>query len=89
MTPPTDDVFAACQLAGLAALDAAVVLAARALVNTYPAVAKVERPDESPELASARDLVDQCEYLLAALDAHRRHVARRIPVEAARDDMAF
>lgn len=89
MTPPTDDVLAACQLAGLAALDAAVVLAARALVNTYPAIANVERPNEPPELATARHLVDQCESLLAALDLHQCHVARRVPTRPPRDDMPF
>jgi len=75
----TTDALAAHQLAGLAALEAALVFAARALVHTYPAVNKVERPHEPPEIATARDLIDQCEYLLAALDAHWRVVAAYLP----------
>lgn len=79
MRPPTTDLLAAHQLAGLASLEAAIVIAARALVHTYPAINKVERPREPPEIATARDLVDQCEYFLAALDAHWRIVAVQLP----------
>ena len=79
MRPSTSDALAAHQLAGLAALEAALMFAARALVHTYPAVSKVERPCEPPDVATARDLIDQCEYLLAALDAHWRIVAAQLP----------
>jgi hypothetical protein len=79
MTSPTSDALAAHQLAGLASLEAAIVFAARALVRTYPGINKVERPGEIAEVATARDLVDQCEYMLAALDAHWRIVAARLP----------
>jgi hypothetical protein len=79
MMAPTTDVLAAHQLAGLASLEAAIVIAARALVHTYPAINKVERPREPPEIATARDLVDQCEFFLAALDAHWRIVAVQLP----------
>ena len=72
-------VLAAHQLAGLASLEAAIVFAARALVYAYPAVNKVERPGEPPVIATARDLVDQCEYFLAALDAHWQLVAVPLP----------
>ncbi len=57
------------------------MFAARALVYTYPAVSKVERPREPPDVATARDLIDQCESLLAALDAHWRIVAVHLPDE--------
>lgn len=79
MMSPTSEVLAAHQLAGLASLEAAIVFAARALVYSYPTVNKVERPNEAPEVATARDLVDQCEYFLAALDAHWRIVAAQLP----------
>ncbi|CAN5777363.1 hypothetical protein BH11MYX2_BH11MYX2_38970 [soil metagenome] len=79
MTAPTADVLAAHQLAGLAALEAVIVFAARALVHTYPLVNKVKRPAEPPDVATARDLIDQCEDLLAALDAHWRVVAAHLP----------
>jgi hypothetical protein len=79
MTPPLDDALAAYQLAGLAALEAAVVFAARALVTMYPAVNTVGRPGEPADVATARDLGEQCEYLLAALDAHWRQVSAHLP----------
>jgi len=79
MTRPIDAECAVRHLAGLAALEAAIVLAARALVHSFPAVTKVERPGESPEIATARDLVDQCDYFLAALDAHCQVIAAYLP----------
>ena len=81
MRTSTTDALAAHQLAGLAALEAAIVSVARAIVHTYPAVSKVERPREPPDLVTARNFIDQCEYLLAALDAHRRSVAAHLPDE--------
>jgi hypothetical protein len=78
VTCATDE-FATRHLAGLASLEAAIMLAARALVASFPAVTKVERPGESPEVATARDLVDQCDYFLAALAAHRQVIAARLP----------
>ena len=81
MTPTFDTEFVTRHLAGLASLEAAIVFAARALVNLFPAVSNVERPGESPEVATARDLVDQCDYLLAALDAHWHAIAAHLPDE--------
>ena len=89
----TTGALAAHQLAGLASLEAAIVFAARALVHTYPGVNKVERPGETDETATARDLVDQCEYMLAALDAHWRIVAAHLedghPDKSKYDDIPF
>lgn len=79
MTRTLDAEFVTRHLAGLASLEAAIVFAARALVNSFPAVSKVERPGESPEVATARDLVDQCDYFLSALDAHWHVVAAHLP----------
>jgi hypothetical protein len=64
------------QLAGLAALEATVEIAMRALVETYPELHREPRPDDSTEAVTAAKLVDQCGRLLAALDAHRQHLAR-------------
>jgi hypothetical protein len=79
MTRPFDAERAAHQLAGLASLEAAIVCTARALIQSYPTVTKVERPSESPEVATARDLIDQCDCFLAALDAHWRVITARLP----------
>jgi hypothetical protein len=93
MKPIIDGSLAAYQLAGLASLEAAVVFAARALVNTYPAINKVERPRDHPEVATARHLVDQCECLLAAIDAHWKQVSVHLPDghpdKTKYDDMPF
>jgi len=79
MTRPIDAEVAAHQLAGIASLEAAIVFAARALVDTYPDVTEVERSSKSPEVATVRDLLDQCEYLLAALDVHWQAVSAHLP----------
>ncbi len=79
---PPDDPLAAYQIAGLTALEAAVTIAARALVTTYPGVNRVQRPDDPADLRTARDLIDDCERLCFALDAHRQEIRRN-----ARDDI--
>ena len=93
MTRSCDAEFVTRHLAGLASLEAAIVFAARALVNSFPAVSNVERPGESPEVATARDLIDQCDYFLSALDAHWHVVAAHLPDDhpdrANDDDIPF
>ncbi|HKV68963.1 MAG TPA: hypothetical protein VJN72_12810 [Gaiellales bacterium] len=91
MTRALDAEFATRHLAGLASLEAALVLAAQALVHSFPAITKVERPGESPEVATARDLVDQCDYFLAALAAHWHVIATHLPDGHSdkRNDMPF
>ena len=79
MTSSYDAEFVTRHLAGLASLEAAIVFAARALVNSFPAVRNVERPGESREVATARDLVDQCDHFLSVLDAHWHIVAAHLP----------
>ena len=64
------------QLAGLAALEAAVEIAMCALVETYRELHREPQPGDSPEADTAAKLVDQCGRLLAALDAHRLHLLR-------------
>ncbi len=75
---PPDDPLAAHRLAGLTALETAVVIAARALVMTYPRVNRVPRPCDSAELRTARDLIDDCERLCVAIDAHRQEIRPRV-----------
>jgi hypothetical protein len=93
MTRSFDAEFVTRHLAGLTSLEAAIVLAARALVHSFPAVSNVERPGESPEVATARDLVDQRDYFLSALDAHWHVVAAHLPDDhpdkANDDDISF
>ena len=83
---PPDDPLAAYQIAGLTALETAVALTARALVMTYPGVNRVERPCDSAELRTARDLIDDCEHLCIVLDAHRQEVRRQVHVHDDLDD---
>ena len=75
---PPDDPQATHQIAGLIALEAAVAIAARALVVTYPGVNRVPRPDDPAELRTARDLIHDCERLCFALDAHRHEITRHV-----------
>lgn len=91
MTCAIDTDLATAHLAGLASLEAAIMFAARALVSAFPAVTRIGRPGESPQVATARDLVDQCEYFLVALDAHRQAVAADRPDRRSekRPDMPF
>ena len=69
------------QLAGLAALEATVEIAMRALVKTYPELYRDPRSDDSAETMTAAKLVDQCARLLATIDAHRQHLVR-VPPDA-------
>jgi hypothetical protein len=63
------------QVAGLAFLEDAVAFTVRILAVTYPAIFRVPRPSDHAELASARQLLDDCGHLLIALDAHRKQAA--------------
>ena len=69
------------QLAGLAALDALVEIAMRALIESYPELHRDPRPGDSADSATAGTLVDRCARMLATIDAHRRHVARHLDLE--------
>ena len=89
MPAPSDPDGLADQCAGLAALEAAIMFAARAVRHAYPTVDKVERPQEPREIATARDLVDQCEGFLAALAAHRNSIATSLPDRPDNRDVSF
>ena len=69
------EALAEYQLAALASLEAAIVFAARALVVMYPAVNRVQRPQDHAEVTSARELIEGCECFLLVLDAHWRQVS--------------
>lgn len=79
---PPDDLL---QIAGLVALEAVVALAARALVTHYPRVTRVPRPNDPAELHTARELIDDCERLCFALDAHRHELTRHVPEDPDND----
>ena len=64
------------QLAGLAALEATVEIAMRALVESYRELHREPEPGDSADSVTAARLVDQCGRLLAALDAHCRQLPR-------------
>jgi hypothetical protein len=82
MTAPTHAAaLVTHQLADLASLEIAIELAMRAAAHTYPALSKVQCPNEPHEIATARDFVDQCELLLAALNAHWNVLATALPDE--------
>ncbi len=85
---PRDDPRATYQIAGLIALEAAVAITARALVVTYPGVNRVPRPDDPAELHTARELIDDCERICFALDAHRHEITRHVPDDLD-DDRSF
>lgn len=68
------------QLAGLAALDASVRLAVRALYATYPDLARGLRDDQRIELTTACILAEIAEDLLLALDDHRTYVLYNLAV---------
>ncbi len=67
------------ELAGIAALEATVSIAARALRASYPAINQLAHPDDSTEIIAARALVETCVRLLLVLADHRDHVVARIP----------
>lgn len=71
-------------LARLAALEAIVEIAMRALIESYHELHREPRPGDSVESVTAGKLVDRCAQLLATIDAHRRHVARHLDPEDSR-----
>jgi len=75
------DALAEHQVAGLTALESAVMIVSRALVATYPHVSRLPREREHAELRTARRLLDDCEGLLVSLDAHRREVSVHLHTE--------
>lgn len=75
---PRDPLVLQRQLAGLAALEANLRTALRALYGTYPAVTRPQCDNEVFEITTARMLADFCEDVLVALDDHRSHVSSRL-----------
>jgi hypothetical protein len=75
---PRDPLILQRQLAGLAALEANIRTALRALYLTYPTVARPQSDDEVFEITTARILAELCDDLLVALEDHRSHVSHRL-----------
>jgi hypothetical protein len=75
---PHDPLVLQRQLAGLAALEANVRTALRALYVAYPTAARPQSDDEVFEVTTARILAEFCDDLLVALEDHRAHVSLRL-----------
>jgi hypothetical protein len=75
---PRDPLMLQRQLAGLAALEANVRTAIRALYVTYPTAARRQSDDEVFEITTARMLAELCDDVLVALEDHRSHVSSRL-----------
>ena len=75
---PRDPLMLQRQLAGLAALEANVRTALRALYVAYPTAARPQSDDEVFEVTTARILAEFCDDLLVALEDHRSHVSPRL-----------
>ena len=71
--------LAAYQVSGLAFLEDTVVFTARVLAVTYPAIHEAPRVGEHAELASARQLLDDCVHLLRTLGDHWKQAAVHLP----------
>ncbi len=63
----------------LAALEAAVVTASRALLATYPEAGRELCDGEPADVAVVRAFVEDCDHLLAALDDYRSHLVAEHP----------
>jgi hypothetical protein len=87
---PPDDPQATYQIAGLIALEAAVTIPVRVrvLVVPYPGVNRVQRLEDPAELHTVRELIDDCERLCFALDAHRQEITRHV-ADDLYDDRSF
>ena len=70
--PFVSDLRCAPELAVLAVVHTAVRAALVALAAAHPTLADLGPPDEPPTLRRARELVDACLSLGAALDRYRR-----------------
>jgi len=75
----TAQALAEYQVSSLAFLEDAVVFTARVLAVTYPDIEEAPRVHDHAELASARQLRDDCGHLLRSLDDHRQQAAAHLP----------
>jgi hypothetical protein len=75
----TAQALAEYQVSGLAFLEDTVVFTARVLAVTYPDIHETPRVGDHAELASARQLLDDCGHLLRTLDDHWKQAAVHLP----------
>ena len=75
----TPGALAEYQVAGLAFLQDVVVFTTRVLSVTYPDIQEAPRQDGHAELATARQLLDDCGHLLNAIEDHWRQTAVYLP----------
>ena len=75
----TAEALAEYQVSGLAFLKDTLIFTARVLAITYPDIDEAPRVGDHAELASARQLLDDCGHLLRALDDHWNQAAVHLP----------
>jgi len=75
----TAEALAEYQVTGLAFLKDTVVFTARVLAVTYPDIYEFPRVGDHAELASARQLLEDCGSLLRACDDHWKQAAVHLP----------
>jgi hypothetical protein len=75
----TPEALAEYQIAGLAFLQDVVVFTTRVLSVTYPDIHEAPRRGDHAELATARQLLDDCGHLLNAIEDHWRQTAVYLP----------
>ena len=72
----------------LAGLASALVSTVRTLVAIHPDVHRERNPGD-PLLTAARSLLDDCEHLLAAIDAYRTQFVDGVPKNPEQLDWSF
>jgi hypothetical protein len=89
----TAHALAEYQVAGLAFLKDAVIFTARVLAAAYPTLYEAPGRGDPVELASARQLLDSCGYLVYAIDDHGKqaavHLRNGYPAKTKYDDDPF
>ena len=76
--PDPAELAAAPHLAALAALEAVLIIAARATRAAVPRVDHIHVPLEPADLTAARILVEEADALLSVIDDHRTTLLARL-----------
>jgi hypothetical protein len=69
--PEIDDLIIKPLLGLIAVIEPALIVIARSLRGSHPDIDRLARPGDDPETAAARQIVDDCDALLYALDHYR------------------
>ena len=76
---PRDPLVLANQLVGLDALATTLSFLFRALAMTYPDADRAPRAAAPAELATARELIEDCKRMQSSLERHRLQILLRLP----------